>query len=167
MYDPQWAERNAVNAVLLDDVYGAYYHITGQYDKAILHLERMMKHYQNTNNFTSELKIKNRMARTYFAKGDYRAAAELYRQNTEGKDSINIERFYAQTGELRTIYETDKAEMEVVRRQAEGGRKAAACQPRHGDCLRADGAHGGGALSFLPAKTNRLSRISQSDTTVG
>jgi AraC-like DNA-binding protein len=120
IYNPQWAERNAINTVMLDDAYGAYYHATGEYDKALKHLERLLNHYQNVSRNTgASLREKSRMAQIYFEKGDYRAAAEMYRQNMETKDSINNERFYAQTNELRIIYETDKAEMEIVRRQAE------------------------------------------------
>ena len=66
---------------MMDDVYAAYYHAAGEYDKALPHLTRLLIHEEQVSDTKSALTVKKRMANTYFDKGDYKSAAEIYRRN--------------------------------------------------------------------------------------
>ena len=113
--DPQYKETQEY-ANHIDEMYGEYYIATGRYDKALEHLERVLKIYEERG--LDAFEIKRVLAQSYTGKGDHEAAANLYRQMLKQKEERNNERFYAQINELRTLYELDKAEMESERRLA-------------------------------------------------
>ena len=116
IYNPRWGENNRYYEVKLDDMYGVYYRAVGNYDKALEHIDRLLKFYESINSEFNAQYVKKRMVQTYLKKRDYKTAAEMYQQIQHQKDSVNKKQFYAQINEFRTIYELDKAELEAQQR---------------------------------------------------
>ena len=118
IYDPLWNESNPSYAQLINLMYGNYYLALGNYNKALEYLNKRLNYYESqSSRIEGEIvRTKTLLAKVYFEKGNYKTAAEMYRQVMQKKEELNRERFSAQINEFRTIYELDKAELESERR---------------------------------------------------
>ena len=114
LFDPLW--EGTTYDVLLYAMYSKYYLAIGDFDKALKYI-KLKRHYFEENNLIAELDDPDE-AEAYLGKGDLKSAIIAYQQIIQRKDEYNREQFYKQINELRTIYELDKAELEVERRQA-------------------------------------------------
>jgi AraC-like DNA-binding protein len=114
-YSPQWAQMNRYFGVMLDDMWGVYHTATGNYDEALEHLNRLLEHYTSVGAHAGIQLANELIAQAHLRSGNYRTAANLLLQIQHRKDSVNIQRFYAQINEFRTIYELDRAELEKQR----------------------------------------------------
>ena len=118
MFDPQW-EGTPHEAMQLHTAYYYFYHLTGNYQKAMEHLNSTLQYVETgTENIVISHWYNMLKARLHFDMGDYRQAAQTAFNVIEGRDSLNTQRFATQINELRTIYELDKLELEAVRKQA-------------------------------------------------
>jgi AraC-like DNA-binding protein len=102
-------------------MYHAYYYLTGEYDKALMHVGRNVDYVERTAPPLVPV-AKQIEARILFAKGDYQKAAETYRDIVQLTDSLNKKRFYAQINELRALFDLDKAELETERQREAAAR---------------------------------------------
>ena len=118
VYDPQWSERNPAYAAMLDNMYAEYYRAVGNYDGALELLYRILCFDEEAKRPSAVMEWKKQIARVHREKGDYQAAADLYDEVLKKQAELNNEQYYAQLGELRAIYELDKAELESERRLA-------------------------------------------------
>ena len=116
LYDPLWGEETQHTPLMINEMYAAYFLAVGNYDKALEHHARVRRFNDSIDFESGVLYSDKRIAEVYDAKGDYKAAAATYRSILLQKEKVNNERFNEQINELRTIYNTDKAEMEAQRR---------------------------------------------------
>ncbi|MCL2072412.1 MAG: helix-turn-helix domain-containing protein [Marinilabiliaceae bacterium] len=135
MYETQWKESNTVYGILLDDMYGAYYLSTRNYDKSLERYNRLLNYYEKTNSEVGIHFTKKEIANVYAEKGDYKAANELNLQIMQRKEELNKERFYAQLNEMRTIFHLDRAEFETQRKQVEIERQKLVNRTLAGSCF--------------------------------
>jgi AraC-like DNA-binding protein len=117
-YNPAWNVNNKHYGRQYEEMYAMYYLQTQQYDRALNIYKNHLKQYEEVGMDQGILEMSKAIADAYFEKGDRQSAAESYRLYIDNREKLNKERFYAQINELRTLYELDKAEMEVVRSQA-------------------------------------------------
>jgi len=118
VYDPQWNERNPSFAAQIDNLYAEYNCAAGNYGKALELFYRILRFDEGANRESAVVEWKKRIAQVQREKGDYQAAAELYDEVIKKQAELKKEQYYAQLGELRTIYELDKSEIESERRLA-------------------------------------------------
>jgi tetratricopeptide (TPR) repeat protein len=117
LFDPQWGPK--FFAIQIDHIYGVSYLLTGAYDKATEHLHRLADYHEERNLAGAPgIPYANKLlAKAYFDKGDVKRSAQIYRHVIQVNEERNRKQFYEQLNELRTIYELDKAQMEMERRQ--------------------------------------------------
>ena len=110
--DPQWGE---IAPIYLNKAYIYYYQAIGDYKKALEHNEIILE-FCTRNNLPLDSGILERTLNkasilTYL--GQYKEACKYYEDYTILSDSLAKASLGLQLNELRTIYELDKAEMEV------------------------------------------------------
>ena len=110
-YNPQW--NNRYHATQINEMYAEYYLLTGNYDKALEHIGSLQKYYEDKGPEFAFQFAKKDYALALFEMGDYKNAAQTYSDILVRKDSVNVQRFYAQINEFRAIFQLDRAEMEV------------------------------------------------------
>jgi AraC-like DNA-binding protein len=115
LYLPEWKNEPA-RAIELDEMYMYYHYYAGDYDKALEYVQRVINACEDDGWDQAVLLMEVYKASALFKKGDYKAAAEIYRKNIDRNREINKSKVFAQLNELRTLYELDKAEMESERR---------------------------------------------------
>jgi len=117
LFDAQW-EGTFYEAGLYH-TYSLYHHAAGNYAMALEYVNRTIHFLEDADLEIILLSLKRDKAQILFDMGEGMRAAELAFELIEKRNTLNTQRFYAQINELRTIFELDKAEMEIVRRQAQ------------------------------------------------
>ena len=118
VYNPQWNELNPSFALQIDNLYAYYYRAAGNYNKSLELFNRILRFDEDAHREAAVVMWKKEIAKIYREKGDYQAAADLYNEVLKKEEELNNEQFYAQIGELRILFELDKAERESERRLA-------------------------------------------------
>ena len=85
-----------------------YYASTNQYDKALASNNENMDILISVGDSVSLLTVELQQAQLLHAAGQYKEAADLYKQIIPRKDKLRNHELTAQLDELRTIYEVDK-----------------------------------------------------------
>ena len=116
VFDTRWIERNSYFGVILNAMYGAYFHSIGERLSALDHYSKLLEYYKTHCSEDGIHHTKKNMAQIYFEMGDHKTAAEMCGQMMRRKEELNKMQFYAQLNEFRTIYELDKAQLESHRR---------------------------------------------------
>ena len=114
LFEPQWS--GTFFAILIDEAYISYFLAIKNYDEALERIRRTLQFFEDNHLESNLLERQKSKAFVYFAKGNYKTAAEIYRDVIHRIDSLNQKQFYEQINELRTLYELDKAEIEAERR---------------------------------------------------
>ena len=117
LYQPQWNRRFSA---LLDEMYAEYYLAARNYEKSMEYFLRYSQYIEELGATAGPYLafISNRLAQAYLEKGDYKNAAEKFREIIKIITERNSKQFYEQINEFRTFFELDKAEMEAERRLA-------------------------------------------------
>jgi len=105
----QYADgRKQIARFKLLQVQARYYVATHQYEKAIVCNKENMNSLVSIGDSVSLLTVQIQQADFFLAAGQYKAAAELYKEVIPRKDKLRNAELTAQLDELRTIFEVDK-----------------------------------------------------------
>lgn len=96
---------------LLFYTYANYYTLQGEYSKALDCLDKT-KHSSRNLHDEDSVKTMYTRANIYRLMGRYTDASSLFQRQMELSDSLNNNRFNAQSAQLRSVYEMDKIEAE-------------------------------------------------------
>ncbi|MDX9848717.1 MAG: AraC family transcriptional regulator [Tenuifilaceae bacterium] len=108
---PSWPENYLQE---LNQARACYHMFAGNYGQALLYNQQTIDFYtQNRLGIGVKYQVWHR-AEILERMGDYRASCMAYARLKQISDSLNTQRISKQIGELKTIYELDKAELEAA-----------------------------------------------------
>ena len=98
-------------------VYAMYYNKTGEYDKALEHLDQAVGILTDTNMIIDVIEIKELKAEILANMGKHQKAYLEMREAVDMTDSLATKRLATQISELRTIYQLDRITAEKERQR--------------------------------------------------
>lgn len=110
LYDPDWGE---MPSFYLKEAYVRYYNSVGNYKQASKYIDENLNFVTRNNLSFGITEWTLRKGVVLSEMNNYKDACDYFQKYIELSDSLKDESFIRQINELRTIYDLDKAEMQV------------------------------------------------------
>ena len=116
MFEPHW--EGTFYEISLHEIYALYYHLTGNYAKALENLNSVIAFLESAGLENYLLNTQKLKAQILFDSGNFKAAAETALEVIERRQALNTQQVFAQINEFRSIFELDKAEFAIEQKRA-------------------------------------------------